>query len=115
MTTIATFTAPEDAHLFRTFLESRGVEGFIFDENFVQLFWHYSNAIGGVRVVVEPEDAEDAAAVHQEYMESLRNGPYPERPVRAWPIMVLLSLAVGAPFLLFGRKSTSPSKNENPA
>lgn len=105
MTTIATFTVPEDAHLFRAFLESRGIEGTILDENFVQLFWHYSNAIGGVRVVVEPDDVEDAVALYQEYMAALRNGPYPERPVRAWPVIVLLSIALGAPFLLFGRKS----------
>ena len=78
MTTIATFTVPEEAHLFRTFLESRGIEGFVFDENVVQLFWHYSNAIGGVRVAVDEDDVEDAFTAYQEYMAALRDRPYPE-------------------------------------
>jgi hypothetical protein len=105
MTTIATFTLPEDAHLFRTFLESRGIEGFVLDEHFVQLFWHYSNAVGGVRVAVNEEDADDARNLHQEYMSSLRAGPYPLQPVRAWPVVILLSIILGAPLLLFGRRA----------
>lgn len=104
MTTIATFTVPEEAHLFRTFLESRGIEGFVLDENFVQLFWHYSNAIGGVRLTVDDEDAEDAAAAYHEYITALGTGPYPERPVRVWPAVALISLIIGAPLLLFGRR-----------
>jgi hypothetical protein len=104
MTTLATFTVPEDAHLFRMFLESRSIEGFVLDENVVQLFWHYSNAIGGVRLVVNEEDADDAEAAYQEYMRALRSGPYPERPVRAWPVVALVSLVFGAPLLLFGRQ-----------
>jgi Putative prokaryotic signal transducing protein len=108
MITIATFTVPEDAHLFRMFLESQGIESFIFDENFIQLFWHYSNAIGGVRVVVDEDDAEEAEAAYQEYMSSLRSGPYPEQPVRAWPAVALLTLIFGLPLLLFGRQLAKP-------
>ncbi|MGL5019939.1 MAG: putative signal transducing protein [Luteolibacter sp.] len=110
MTTIATFTVPEEAHLFRTFLESRGIEGFVLDENVVQLFWHYSNAIGGVRVAVEDNDIEDASTAYQEYMAALREGPYPEQPVRIWPAVALVSLIFGMPLLLFGRrgKRTTP-------
>lgn len=107
MKTIATFTTPEDAHLFRMFLESRGIAGHVLDEYVVQLFWHYSNAIGGVRVAVEEDDAEEATAAYQEYMASLRSGPYPIQPVRAWPVVILLSLVIGAPLLLFGRRRTT--------
>ncbi len=103
MTTVATFTTPEDAHLFRMFLESRGIKGFLLDEYFVQTFWHYSNAIGGVRLAVNDEDEEEAAEVYQEYMGALRNGPYPLQPVRAWPLVVVLSIAFGAPLIIFGR------------
>lgn len=103
MTTIETFTVPEDAHLFRTFLESRGIEGFVLDEHFVQLFWHYSNAIGGVRVAVNDDDVAEARDIHQEYMAALRAGPYPVAPVRAWPVVILLSIAMGLPLLIFGR------------
>lgn len=112
MILIATFTVPEDAHLFRTFLESRGIEGFVLDENVVQLFWHYSNAIGGVRLVVDDADADDAVTAYHEYMSALRSGPYPERPVRIWPAVLLLSLVFGAPLLLFGRQA---AKSKPPA
>ena len=105
MTIIATFPTPEDAHLFRAFLESRGMEGFLLDEYVTQLFWHYSNAIGGVRFAVHDDDADDAVVIYQEYMTSLRAGPYPVEPVRGWPLVILLSLVVGAPFLIFGRRS----------
>jgi hypothetical protein len=104
MQTVATFTTPEDAHLFRTFLESNGIEGFLLDEHFAQLFWHYSNAIGGVRLVVEDEDLESASTIHQDYMRSLRQGDYPMQPVRAWPVVLLLSLLFSAPLILFGRE-----------
>ena len=56
MKTIATFSKPEEAHLFRTRLEAAGVQAFVQDEHFVQLDWLYSNAIGGVRVQIADED-----------------------------------------------------------
>jgi hypothetical protein len=73
-------------------------------------FWHYSNAIGGVRLAVEDIDIEDASTAYQEYMAALREGPYPEEPVRIWPAVALLSLCFGLPLLLLGRhrKGTTP-------
>lgn len=56
MVTVATFTKPEEAHLFSMNLESAGIESFIQDENFVQVDMLLSNAIGGVRVQVAEED-----------------------------------------------------------
>jgi hypothetical protein len=56
--TIATFSKPEEAHLFRTRLEAAGIPAFVQDENFVQLDWLYSNAIGGVRVQILDDDLE---------------------------------------------------------
>jgi len=106
MTTIATFPTPEDAHLFRAFLGAQGIDAFLNDENFVQLFWCYSNAVGGVRVVVDDSDADIAAGAYGTYMKDLRAGPYPLEPVRAWQLVLLISLCVGAPFLIFGRRST---------
>jgi hypothetical protein len=113
MTTIATFTTPEDAHLFRMWLESQGIEAFVFDEYFVQLFWYYSNTIGGVRIEVDDADAEVAFSAYKTYMTALRTGPYPLNPVRAWPIVLLMSLLVGGPFILFGRHSHRKSAKIN--
>jgi hypothetical protein len=56
MTTVATFTKAEDAHLLRMRLEAYGIEAFLWDENMIQMDWLYSNAIGGVKVQVADED-----------------------------------------------------------
>ena len=46
--------------MFRTRLEAVGIEAFVQDEHVVQLYWLYSNAIGGVRVQIADEDVESA-------------------------------------------------------
>lgn len=104
MITIAAFPSPEDAHLFRAFLGSRGIEAFVQDEFICQIYWLYTNAVGGVRVQVYEEDEEAAGALYHEYMESLRAGPYPVAPVRAWPVVALVTLAIGIPLMIFGRR-----------
>ena len=60
MKTIATFSKPEEAHLFRTRLEAAGIPAYVQDEHFIQMDWLYSNAIGGVRVQIADEDVEAA-------------------------------------------------------
>jgi hypothetical protein len=86
------------------FLESRGIAGFILDEYFVRICWQYSNAIGGVRLVVEEEDADEAVALYGEYRASLLDGPYPLSPFRAWQLAAALTLVTGLPMLVFGRR-----------
>ena len=61
MKTIATFSKPEEAHLFRTRLEAAGISAFVQDEYVVQLNWLLSNAIGGVRVQIADDDLESAS------------------------------------------------------
>jgi hypothetical protein len=56
VTTVATFSKPEEAHLLRTRLEAAGIPAFVQDEHIVQMDWLYSNAIGGVRVQIADED-----------------------------------------------------------
>ena len=60
MKTIATFSKPEEAHLFRTRLEAAGIPAFVQDEHLIQMDWLYSNAIGGVRVQIADEDLDAA-------------------------------------------------------
>lgn len=90
--------------MFRTFLGSLEIEAFLYDEYIVQLFWHYSNTIGGVRVVVNEADEAPAREAHATYMAALRAGPYPLNSVRAWPVVLAMSLLFGAPLLAFGRR-----------
>lgn len=103
MITVARFQTPEEAHLFRSFLESREIPAHIFDEHVVQLFWHYSNAIGGVRVVVSAEHTEAAALALTEYRDAIRSGPCVIPAARAWPVVLLLGILLGGPAMIFGR------------
>ena len=64
MITIATFSKPEDAHLLRMRLESRGIPAYLRDENIIQIEgWWASNAFGGVRLDVADEDFDAAKAI----------------------------------------------------
>ena len=103
MKTIATFDSPEEAYLFRSFLDSRGIGSSVLDEYMSQLFWHYRQATGGVRVVLEDEsDFEAAGDAGREYFAALE--PKPVSVVRGWPLVALLSFVFGLPLLIFGRK-----------
>lgn len=62
MVTVAAFFKPEEAHLARMRLEAAGIEAFLRDENFTQI-WGFSVDSGGVKLEVADEDAEAALAV----------------------------------------------------
>jgi len=66
MITIARFSTPEEAHLFRLRLGAGGVEAVILDEYMVQMDWLISNAIGGVRVQIHEEDLELSKQILQD-------------------------------------------------
>jgi len=66
MTTIATFTKPEEAHLLRMRLEAVGIEAFIQDENLIQIDLLLSNAVGGVRVQVADQDVQSVRELLKE-------------------------------------------------
>lgn len=54
--TIITFTSPQEAYLAKGYLESEGIESFLFDDMTAQVNLLYSNAIGGVKILVRDED-----------------------------------------------------------
>lgn len=60
MKTVASFSKPEEAHLFRTRLEAAGIPAYVQDEHLVQMDWFYSNVVGGVRVQIADEDVDAA-------------------------------------------------------
>jgi hypothetical protein len=48
------------AAIAQSILESAGIECFLADANLVRMDWFYSNAVGGIKVVVREQDAEEA-------------------------------------------------------
>lgn len=67
--TIITFTSPQEAHMAKGYLESQGIESFILDDMTAQVNFLYSNAIGGVKVLVSDTDYEQG-------IEILKKGGY---------------------------------------
>lgn len=63
MKLLASYSKPEEAHLAVCQLEGHGIEAHLRDEHTVNLYWLYSNAIGGVKFEVAEEDYEQAHAV----------------------------------------------------
>ena len=49
-----------EAQVAKSALESAGIFAFLRDENTVRIDWGYSNAVGGIRLQVRPEDASAA-------------------------------------------------------
>jgi hypothetical protein len=56
---ILTFTYPHEAHMAKVYLESEGIETQIRDELTAQVNNFYSNAIGGVKLLVKESDLAD--------------------------------------------------------
>ncbi len=63
---IATFTYPHELAIIKGKLESEGIQAFTRDENTVQVYNLYSNAIGGVKLLVHSSDVEEALEVLRE-------------------------------------------------
>ncbi|MGJ8635090.1 MAG: hypothetical protein ACSHX7_14335 [Luteolibacter sp.] len=104
METVATFSKGEDAYLFRSFLESEGIAAHVFDEYVAQNYWLYTNAVGGIRVAVDVEDAAEAERLYRSYEETVFAEPQVVGEVKAWPAVLLATFIVGVPFLFIGRK-----------
>lgn len=103
MKTIARFYKSEDAHLFRSFLESEGISAHVFDEHVPQVHWLYTAAIGGVRVVVNPAEAEKAAELYVDYDQNIAEADVTSGEIKYWPVVLVVSLVVSVPLLLFGK------------
>jgi hypothetical protein len=67
--TIQTFVYPPEAYLVKAYLESESIDSEIRDEMTVQVNNFYSNAIGGVKLLVKVED-------YSRGIEVLRKGGY---------------------------------------
>ena len=63
---IISFTYPHEAHMAKAKLESEGIETMIQDELTAQVNNFYSNAIGGVKLLVKENDIERANIILEE-------------------------------------------------
>lgn len=57
------FLFPHEAHIAKASLESEGIPARIDDEHTVNTNWLYAQAIGGVKVMVAPENLERAKTI----------------------------------------------------
>ena len=67
LVTIATTYDIVEAEFLRNHLESQGFEVFLADENIIGMYNLLANAVGGIKVKVLAEDAEDAQAFVEEW------------------------------------------------
>ncbi len=63
-----------EAELIRSLLESEGIQAFVFDAEHIRVNWALSNALGGVRVMVNQIDLSQAQTI----MTNWRDGQYSE-------------------------------------
>jgi hypothetical protein len=66
LVTIRQFRDLPEALLAKGSLESMGIQCFLRDDNLVRLDWFISNFVGGVKLCVSPEDAENATRLLDE-------------------------------------------------
>ncbi|MGB7996922.1 DUF2007 domain-containing protein [Photobacterium halotolerans] len=60
MIVVARFSFPHEAHIAKASLEAAGIHSHLADEHTVNVQWLYSNAMGGVRLMVAKQQAEQA-------------------------------------------------------
>jgi len=63
LVTIATFSFPQEAYIFKTKLESQGIQSYVADEYIVTMMWLYSLAVGGVKLKVRASDEAKAIEI----------------------------------------------------
>ena len=57
---VATFSMPYEAQIARASLQAAGIDALIADEHTINMDWFYSNALGGVRLLVHKSQLAEA-------------------------------------------------------
>ena len=91
LVTIATFSFPQEAYIFKTKLESQGIQSYIEDEYVVTMMWLYSLAVGGVKLKVRESD--EARAIEIISQETRVHEVKKKRAGLSYWLFTLLSLA----------------------
>ncbi len=78
--TIISFTYPHEAHLAKGYLESNGIETFMENEMTVQANNIWSNAVGGVKLLVKDTDYEQGLLLLKSVGYIKEDGTKPDKP-----------------------------------
>jgi hypothetical protein len=73
MKTIASFGDPIAANLAKARLGDAGIDAFLANEASVGMAWHLTNAIGGIRLQVADEAADEASAILADKPEAIQS------------------------------------------
>ncbi len=69
---IASYTFLPEAHIAKASLEAAEIPVFITDEHTINMHWLYANAIGGVKLLVPQDRAEEAKCLlRQDFSDSI--------------------------------------------
>jgi hypothetical protein len=60
---VRTFTSVPDAHVARSVLDAAGIPTHLADDNIIAADWLYSNAVGGVKLLVPSDRLDEAIAI----------------------------------------------------
>jgi len=111
---VARFSHVVEAQVAKSFLESQGITSHIMDEHIIALNWLYSNALGGVKLMVKSSDVENVKdilrSIDEEVVTPLSAGmKCPQcqslntdivKSVRkSWALLLLYLTALPLPFL----------------
>ena len=108
---IGRFDSAEEAHLFKMFLGSRGIESTVDNDNLAQMLWNTRSTTGAVQIVLDdPADALEAEQALVEYVQALNASPREGAEVKRWPAIALIAWAVIGPLLLLGHRAAGRNK-----
>jgi hypothetical protein len=82
---VATFSFPHEAQIARANLESAGIPAVVENEHTVNMNWLYSNAIGGVRVLVPQTAVDDAMTILEADFSADLEAEYPSENTPTCP------------------------------
>jgi hypothetical protein len=66
LTVVRTYWNLLEAEMAKGALDAAGIQSFLFDDNMIRMDWFNANAIGGVKVRVDPENVDAAAKILDE-------------------------------------------------
>lgn len=63
---VGRYSFPIEAQIAKSALNAAGITAYLADENTINMYWLYSDALGGVRLMVNEENASEAEEILQQ-------------------------------------------------